>query len=56
MKNNKNKQLIFIDDSGDPGFKKTSSSKFVMAAAVFINSKEAVKLSKQIALKYTQFI
>ena len=29
------KQLIFIDDSGDPGFKSVSSDNFVMAAALF---------------------
>ena len=34
-----NKQLVFIDDSGDPGFKKgASSSTFVMAGAIFIGS------------------
>jgi hypothetical protein len=30
-----NKQLVFIDDSGDPGIKPYSSSHFVMAAVVF---------------------
>ena len=29
------KQFIFIDDSGDPGVKRHSSSHFVMAAVVF---------------------
>ena len=42
------KQLVFIDDSGDPGFKKTSSPNFVMAAAIFINPNEADKLSNRI--------
>jgi hypothetical protein len=31
----KSKQLVFIDDSGDPGVKTHSSSHFVMAAIVF---------------------
>lgn len=32
------KQLVFIDDSGDPGFKEgASSSDFVLAAALFID-------------------
>ena len=36
------RQLVFIDDSGDPGFKVgTSSSTFVMASAVFIDSESA---------------
>lgn len=42
------KQLVFIDDSGDPGFKKVSSSNFVMAAALFMNPEVAMLLSKQI--------
>ena len=42
------KQLVFIDDSGDPGFKETSSRNFVMAAAVFIDSGVADDLSKRI--------
>ena len=37
-----NRQLVFIDDSGDPGFKKASSSNFVMAAALFIEPKTAI--------------
>ncbi|MBR3055881.1 DUF3800 domain-containing protein [Candidatus Saccharibacteria bacterium] len=32
-----NKQLVFIDDSGDPGFKAVSSDNFVMAAAFFVD-------------------
>ena len=36
------KQLVFIDDSGDPGFKAgASSSTFVMASAIFIDSESA---------------
>lgn len=42
------KKLVFIDDSGDPGFKKTSSNNFVMAAAVFIDSVVAEELSNRI--------
>ena len=42
------KKLIFVDDSGDPGFKATSSENFVMAAAVFIDSDVAEELSKKI--------
>ena len=42
-------QLVFVDDSGDPGFKKASSSHFVMAAALFIEPKTATLLSKRIA-------
>ncbi|MBQ3271610.1 DUF3800 domain-containing protein [Candidatus Saccharibacteria bacterium] len=43
------KQLVFIDDSGDPGFKKVSSSNFVMAAALFINPEVAMSLSERIS-------
>lgn len=43
------KQLIFIDDSGDPGFKLVSSSNFVMAAAVFIDPEVAFSLSEHIS-------
>jgi hypothetical protein len=31
------KQLVFIDDSGDPGFKGASSSHFVIACALFMD-------------------
>ena len=42
----KNKQLIFIDDSGDPGFKNyTNSSKLVMASAVFVDKQSATMLN-----------
>lgn len=43
------KQLVFIDDSGDPGFKAASSSNFVMAAAVFIDPEVAGLLSRHIS-------
>ena len=36
-----NSQLIFTDDSGDPGFKKGSSQYFVIACVVFDNNVEA---------------
>ena len=44
-----NKQLVFIDDSGDPGFKGASSSRLIMAAALFTNPQEATSLSKRIS-------
>ena len=44
------KQLIFIDDSGDPGFnKKASSEIFLMAAVVFDDSKDASLANERIA-------
>lgn len=44
------KQLVFIDDSGDPGFKEgTSSSTFVLAAALFIDSETATTLNDEIS-------
>ena len=33
----KGKQLVFVDDSGDPGFKDASSSHFVVACAIFMD-------------------
>lgn len=36
------KQIIFIDDSGDPGFKKGSSRFFVIACVIFDNEAQAV--------------
>ena len=43
------KQFIFIDDSGDPGFKgAASSSAFVMAGAVIMSPKIARKLDEEI--------
>lgn len=41
------KQLVFIDDSGDPGFKSASSSNFVMAAAVFIDPEVAFSMMQE---------
>ena len=43
-------QLVFIDDSGDPGFKShASSSKLVMASAVFIDEQTATLLNHAIS-------
>lgn len=42
------KQLIFIDDSGDPGFKAVSSDNFVMAAALFIDPEVAESIMREI--------
>lgn len=39
------KQLIFVDDSGDPGFRGATSSNFIMASAVFTSSEVATKLN-----------
>ena len=48
------KQLVFIDDSGDPGFKEgASSSTFVMAGAIFIDSKNATLVNNAIS-RYRQ--
>ena len=43
------KQLVFVDDSGDPGFKSVSSVNFVMACAVFVNPKIATDLNMEIS-------
>ena len=43
-----NKQLVFIDDSGDPGFKSESSDNFVLAAALFIDPEVAESLMNEI--------
>lgn len=43
------KQLIFIDDSGDPGFKDVSSSNFIMAAVLFTDLEVAELVSERIA-------
>lgn len=40
-----NKQLIFIDDSGDPGFTYASSANFLMASAVFIDADIAARVN-----------
>ena len=42
------KELVFIDDSGDPGFKSTSSDNFVMAAALFFEIDEAESVMREI--------
>ena len=42
------KQLVFIDDTGDPGFKAFSSDNFVMAAAIFIDPKTAESIMHEI--------
>lgn len=42
------KQLVFIDDSGDPGFKVVSSDNFVMAAALFVNPEVAESIMHEI--------
>jgi hypothetical protein len=39
-------QIIFIDDSGDPGFKKGSSRYFVIACIVFEDEAEAKRAAK----------
>lgn len=43
------KQLVFIDDSGDPGLKSVSSNNFVMAAVFFTDKKIAEALSGKIS-------
>ena len=43
-----NKQLIFIDDSGDPGFKSVSSDNFVMTVALFMNPRVAESVMREI--------
>lgn len=43
------KQLVFIDDSGDPGMTEVSSTNFVMAAALFMDPGVADALSVHIA-------
>lgn len=42
------KQLVFIDDSGDPGFKAVSSDNFVMEAALFIHPEVAESIMHEI--------
>lgn len=41
------RQLVFIDDSGDPGFKTVSSSNFVMAVALFLKPKVAEEIMRE---------
>ena len=43
------KSLVFIDDSGDPGFRGATSANFVMAAALFIDSEVATIVNKTIS-------
>ena len=44
------RQLVFIDDSGDPGFKKgASSSMFVMAGAIFLGEEAATLVNDAIS-------
>ena len=43
------KSLVFIDDSGDPGFRGATSANFVMAAALFIDSEVATMVNKTIS-------
>lgn len=43
------KQLVFIDDSGDPGFQGATSANFVMASAVFVDSEVATEINKVIS-------
>lgn len=48
----KAKQLVFIDDSGDPGFKKgASSSNFILAAALFMDP-DTAKLANDTIIEY----
>ena len=42
------KQLVFIDDSGDPGFKSASSDNFVIAAALFTEPAVAASIMHEI--------
>jgi len=45
---NKQKQLVFIDDSGDPGFKDISSKIFVLSAILIADEEESKKLDSMI--------
>lgn len=45
----KNSYLVYIDDSGDPGFKSGASSNFIMAAAVFMAESDALIVSEKIS-------
>ena len=42
------KQLVFIDESGDPGFKEKSSVSFSFALVVFENAEQAEEVEKAI--------
>lgn len=43
------RQLVFIDDSGDPGFRGATSPNFVMVAAVFVDKAVATELNRVIS-------
>ena len=45
------KQLVFIDDSGDPGLKPGASTHFVMACAIFMSS----EVAEQVAVEIREF-
>lgn len=45
----KSGQLIFIDDSGDPGFKGATSNHFIMASVVFVDHDAATKANEAIS-------
>lgn len=47
----RSRQLVFIDDSGDPGVKDNSSSHFVMAAVVFNDD----LIAEEVALSLRKF-
>jgi len=47
-------QLIFIDDSGDPGLKKGSSRYFIIACVVFDNEAEAAFAAAIMGVKKTR--
>lgn len=42
------KQLVFIDESGDPGFKAKSSANFSFALVVFEDTEQAEEAEKAI--------
>jgi len=42
------KQIVFIDDSGDPGFKSHSSPYFVIACSLFMDDKVAERVADEI--------
>jgi hypothetical protein len=42
------KQLVFIDDSGDPGFKVSSSSHFIIAAVIVLDEETVSAISAAI--------
>ena len=52
MKTKMSKQLVFIDDSGDPGFKKGASSANLIMAAVFFDDTEHASLVNEAISAY----